>query len=311
MAAWQIVRHRDGVGVNIHTQDKAMTTEGIILQPRRIEIVRASSPIFDHMHQPWNPLFYQIPRNAILIGTVIDPRQFSKAGPPGLNVNNMVVQLSGLDKHHLPPPLTQFRNTIQQIIDYEYAVNSTAKDYYAYITIRQGWVKAGKTQSHPSLHVDGLQGAKYLRKLLPGQSYFVADGLPTRFFQQPFDFSGYSVAEFDYRTLMALQAKIEQSYLLDSPYGIYLIDPYMVHQPTVAVKDTFRTFLRLQFTLKQFVKTEDMDNPMLSYRAKKEGPHVIPANLKMLLRKDERGHRFYLDEFGERFDLPAAEDRAE
>jgi hypothetical protein len=287
-----------------------MTTEGIILQPRKIDVVNESSPIFDHMHQPWNPLFYQIPRRAILTGTVINPREFSKAGPPEINVNNMVVKLPGSDKFYIPLVLTQFRNTIQQIIDYEYAINPTAKDYYSYVTIRQGWVKAGKTQSHPSLHVDGLQGAKYPQKLLPGQSYFVADSLPTRFFNQPFNFSAYSVDEFDYRTLMALQARLDQSYLIDQPYGIYLLDPYMVHQPTVAKQDTFRTFLRLQFTQKEFAKTEDMDNPMLDYKSKKEGPHVIPANLKMLLRRDEQGVRYYLDEHGKRVDLPAAEDKA-
>jgi hypothetical protein len=287
-----------------------MTTEGIVLQPREIEVVRVSSPIFAHMHQPWNPVFYQIPRTAILIGTVIDPEDFSKEGPPEINVNNMVVKLPRSDKFYIPPALTQFRNTIQQIIDYEYAINPTAKDYYSYVTIRQGWVKAGKTQSHPSIHVDGLQGAKYPQKLLPGQSYFVADSLPTRFFNQPFNFSAYSVDEYDYRTLMALQARLDQSYLMDQPYGIYLLDPYMVHQPTAAKQDTFRTFLRLQFTQKEFVKTDDMDNPMLTYKSKKEGPHVIPANLKMLLRRDERGERYYLDEEGKRIYLPAAEDKA-
>jgi hypothetical protein len=259
------------------------------------------------MHEPWNPLFYRIPRKAILTGNVVDAEQFSRPGPSDLNVNNMVVKLPGQDEVYLPLVLTQFTDTVQQTIDYEYAINESAKDYFAYITIRQGWVKAGKTQSHPAIHVDGLQGAKYPKKLLPGQSYFVADGLPTRFFYHPFEFSAFSVDEYDYRTLMALQARIDQSYLMDQPYGIYLIDPYMVHQPTVASRETFRTFLRLQFTQKQFVKTDDVDNPMLQYKAKKEGPHVIPANLKMLLRKDARGLRYCLDEQGKRINLPNAE----
>ena len=231
-----------------------MSTEGIILEPRKIEVVKKSSPIFDHMHQPWNPFLYQIPRRAILAGVVIEPAEFSKAGPPEINVNNMVVKLPESNTLHIPPALTQFINTIQQIIDYEYAINVMARHYYAYITIRQGLVRAGKTQSHPSIHVDGLQGAKYTKKLLPGQSYFVADGIPTRFFCHPFNFSAYSVDEYDYRTLMALQARIDQSYLMDQPYGIYLLDPYMVHYPTVAEQDTFRTFLRIQFTQKEFVK---------------------------------------------------------
>src|SRR5947209_6186253 len=111
-----------------------MTTQGIILHPHKIEVVKAASPIFEHMHQPWNPSFYQIPRKAILIGTVIDPREFSKAGPPQTNVNNMVVKLPGSDELYIPSALMQFRNTIQQIIDYEYAINQMAKDYYSYIT---------------------------------------------------------------------------------------------------------------------------------------------------------------------------------
>ena len=309
MAGWQIARFSCGITVT-HNPPKAPASEGSVLQPNPIEVVKVSSPIFDHMHQPWNPLFYLIPRKAILTGTVIDPKEFSKAGLPQTNVNNMVVKLPGSDRFHIPSTLTQFRKTVQQIINYEYAINPRAEDYFAYITIRQGVVKVGKTQSHPSIHVDGLQGAKYLNKLLPGQAYFVADGMPTRFFNQSFDFSEYSVDEYDYRTLMALQARIDQSYLIDQPYGIYLIDPYMVHQPTVAKRDTFRTFLRLQFTQREFTAKEDMDNPMLVYRSKKEGPHVIPPNLKMLLRRDERGIRYYFDDLGERIDLPYAEDKA-
>jgi hypothetical protein len=285
-----------------------MISKGTILHPREIDLAESSSPIFDDMLKPWDPSFYRIPRKAILIGTVNDFGEFSKAGPPGINVNNMVVKLLASDTVYVPAELEQARSTIQQIIDYEYAINPMANDYYAYITIRQGWVKAQETQSHPTIHVDGLQGAKYTKKLLPGQSYFVTDAIPTRFFYHPFDFSGYDVDEYDYRTLMALQAQIEQSYLLN-PYGIYLIDPYMVHRPTVPNKDTFRTFLRVQFTQKEFAKTEDMDNPMLSYKSRKEGPHLIPANLKMLLRRDEQGRRYYLDEHGERIDLPAAQEK--
>jgi hypothetical protein len=285
-----------------------MSIEGIILQPRKIDVVKASSPIFDHMHLPWNPLFYQIPRKAILTGTVRDPAEFSKAGSPEINVYNMVVKLPRSEDFHIPAWLSQFGNTIQQIIDYQNAINPMAIGYYAYITIRQGWVKAGKSQSHRSIHVDGLQGANYPKKFSPGQSYFVTDSLPIRFFCHPFDFSAHSVNEYDYRTLMALQARFVQSYLMDQPYGIFLIDPYMPHQPTVASQDTFRTFLRLQFTEKQFVKSEDMDNPMLTYKSPKQGSHVIPVNLKMRLRKDEQGTRYYLDEHGKKISLPAYED---
>ena len=285
-----------------------MNIHGVILKPHQLDIAKPSSPIFDHMHQPRDPTVYQVPRKAILIGTVNRPCEFSKAGPPEINVNNMVVKLPASDKVYIPTVLKQVRTTIQQILDYEYAIDPIANDYYAYITIRQGWVKAGKTQSHPSIHVDGLQGAKYAKKLLPGHSYFVADGIPTRFYYQPFNFSEHSVDEYDFRTLMALQARIDKSYLIDKPHGIYLIDPYMVHQPTVALQDTFRTFLRLQFTQKQFVKTDDMDNPMLTYKSTKEGSHTIPTDLKMRLRRDPQGLRYYLDDQGKRIDVPAAED---
>jgi hypothetical protein len=286
-----------------------MISEGTILTPRRIDVVKPSSPIFVHMDQPWNTSFYRIPRKAILIDTVTEPHEFSAAGKPEINVNNMAVKLPGSDKFYIPIVLKQFGGVTQQVIDYEYAINPVAQDYYAYVTIRQGLVKAQHTQSHPSIHVDGLQGAKYAKKLLPGRCYFAADGIPTRFFYQPFDFSSYSVDEYDYRTLMASQAKIDQSYLIDKPYGIYLIDPYMVHQPTVAHSDTFRTFFRLQFTQKQFVKTDDADNPMLEYKPEKEGPHTIPTNLKMLLRRDSQGFRYYEDSQGKRNYLPNAEDK--
>lgn len=286
-----------------------MISEGIILKPRRIDVARPSSPVFDHMHRPWNPSFYQIPRKAILISTVNNRSEFSKPGPPEINVNNMVIKLPTADDFHIPLVLKQFRAAIQQILNYEYAINPSAPEYYAYITIRQSWVKANHTQSHPSIHVDGLQGAKYAKKLLPGRCYFVADCVPTRFFYHPFDFSGYSVDEYDYRTLMAVQAKFDESYLIDKPYGIYLLDPYMVHRPSLARRDTFRTFFRLQFTLKQFVKIEDADNPTLEYKAKKEGPHTIPTSLKMLMRRDSQGLRYYLDDRNQRICLPDAEDR--
>src|SRR5215217_2046760 len=132
-----------------------MTTDGIVLQPNEIWVDKEPSPIFDHMEQPWSPSLYQIPRKAILVGTVVNRREFSKAEGRDTNVNNMVLKLPGSDKFFVPVVFTQFRKTIQQIIDYEFAINPTTIDYYAYLTIRQGWVRAGKTQSHPCIHVDG------------------------------------------------------------------------------------------------------------------------------------------------------------
>jgi hypothetical protein len=285
-----------------------MDINGVILRPQQVDFEKPESPIFDHMHQVWDPLFYEIPRKAIMIGTVPNPAEFSKEGPPEMNVNNMVVKLPASDKIYVPNALGQVVDTIQQIVDFEYAMDSKANEYYAYVTIRQGLVKARRTQSHPSIHADGIQGAKYTKKLLPGHSYFVADAVPTKFFYQSFTFAGYSVGEYDYRTLMGLQAQDEKAYLIDQPYGIYLIDAYMVHQPTVAIQDTFRTFLRVQFTQKQFVKSDDLDNPMLTYKTTKEGPNTIPTHLKMRLLRDVDGLRYYLDDNGERIHVPAAED---
>jgi hypothetical protein len=285
-----------------------MDTNGVILSPQQRDLDKPASPIFDHMHQVWDPSFYEIPRKAIMIGTVTNPVEFSKKGPPELNVNNMVVKLPASNKIYIPNASGQVVETIQQIIDYEYAMDSMANEYYAYVTIRQGLVKARKTQSHPSIHADGIQGAKYTKKLLPGHSYFVADTIPTKFFYQPFSFAGYPVEEYDYRSLMGLQAQAENSYLIDQPYGIYLVDAYMVHQPTVALEDTFRTFLRVQFTQKQFVKSDDLDNPMLTYKTIKEGPNTIPTYLKMRLLRDAQGLRYYLDDQGKRIDVPTAED---
>src|SRR5258708_21178164 len=170
----QVVAQRYYLCVNCVT-----TSEGIILTPRRIGVVRPSSPIFDHMDQAWNTSFYQIPRKAILIGAVSKPHEFSKPGPPEISANNMVVKLAASDQVYIPKVLKQFRRVIQQTVNYEYAINPIARSYYAYITIRQGLVNAGHTQSHPSIHVDGLQGSANAGQSSPF-SVFVSVIIPER-----------------------------------------------------------------------------------------------------------------------------------
>ncbi len=245
---------------------EAFSGRGLILRPSasRAPIVETSSPILDHMLSPWNQDYFLTPRLPIRVGMIEDPEAFSsrQALP---RVNNMPLKLvSEGNEYHVPIELERFTEPIRMMVDYLTAVNPRIDEYNAYLTINQGVVVAGKTQRHPEIHVDGIQGARYPVKILPCLTFTVTDALPTKVFYQPFDFSKYNVNTDDFRKPMQDQAREENARLLDT-YTLYLWDPYVVHQASVAKEDTFRTFLRLEFSPARFDSLGDTKSPLLRY----------------------------------------------
>ena len=126
-------------------------------------------------------------------------------------------------------------------------------------------VRPGETQRRPGLHIDGFQGPERPIKEEIEHSYLVADGLPTVFYNQPFnlrplDFNRHNVfSEFDRQARKSAEHPIES-------YGLYLMDSYSVHRAEIATEFIFRTIVRITYSVARFDRLGLADNPMFNYK---------------------------------------------
>jgi hypothetical protein len=251
------------------------------------------SPVIEHMHQPWDPGKYLIARAPIDIGVVSDLDAFAAALPPavfensfcqaGTPVLDMPIKFPE-SLFRLPPELQRHAGAVQQIIDYEKAVNEFVDRYFCYLTIDQAWVRGGEFHRRPGAHFDGIQGARYATKLWPDHCYIVSSdaGTGTTFYVQGFDFRNADVAAVNWRPLVSLQAN-EQNTLFAEAGHIYMIDAYVAHRCTQSLTDVRRTFLRVEFSLKVYDKLGNSVNPLFQDQPSYPWQYVdrpLPAGLR-------------------------------
>jgi effector-binding domain-containing protein len=225
-------------------------------------ILLPSSPIIDQMYDRWNPEHYNVSREPLHVGSVVCRREFSQQN--NLTVLDMPIKFPHSRRVRLPQDLVQFEETVSKICDFESSINFQLDDYYAYLTVDQRTVNPGTTQRVPGKHVDGIQGRNVKDKVAVEQTYIVSDTLTTTAYVQPFDFSGKSVNTYNWFELMEEQAK-PASAAQGQPYEIYLIDPYTVHAGTPATEVTDRTFVRLEFSLREYDRIQNTRNPLFDY----------------------------------------------
>jgi hypothetical protein len=280
----------DAVGFGVRAKVERAGFE-LAAQPVGISVPR--SPIIEHMHQPWDPEKYLIARAPIDIGVVSDLDAFADglpapvfenwychAGTPALD---MPIKFPG-SLFRVPAEFQRYAGAVQQIIDYETAVNEFVDRYFCYLTIDQAWVNAGEFHRRPGAHFDGIQGPRYPTKLWPDHSYIVSSdaGTGTTFYVQGFDFRNADVAAVNWRPLVPMQAD-EQNTLVAEAGHIYLIDAYVAHRCTQSARDVRRTFLRMEFSLKVYDRLGNSVNPLFQDETSYLWPYVdrpLPAGLR-------------------------------
>ena len=87
----------------------------------------------------------------------------------------------------------QFTEVLQKILDYEYSANPHFDNYYAYLTVDQGFVPRESSQRVPGPHVDGIPRDRENPQTVIDHAYLVTNAIPTRFYFQPFDMDRYDL----------------------------------------------------------------------------------------------------------------------
>lgn len=207
------------------------------------------------------------PRRPASLGVLDDVPAFAQQN--GIRVLDMPIKFPDLAEYRLPRALAQFAPVIQRIADVEHLINPHHADYFAYLTIDQGVVKANTLQREAPCHVDGFQGQRWHPRCRTNHSYTVSDVLPTAYYVQPFDLTMLDEKLHDFFWEMNAQVADSNEAHRWQPAAaeITVMDCYCVHRGTDAAVETPRTWLRLSFEERRRVydRLGNAHNPCFDY----------------------------------------------
>lgn len=181
-----------------------------------------------------------------------------------IRVLDMPIKFPGTN-YRLPKELAYLKSLVQKIATNEHLINEKINDYYCYITLDKRIVKKGTTTRKEGIHVDGFQGARLGERLPIDHSYILSNNHPTIFYNQSFEvkndwdktchnyFEGFE------------QQKNGHSQVTYPNNNVLLIDAYCLHEAPPVIEDTFRTFLRLSYTVREFDRLGNSHNNMFDY----------------------------------------------
>lgn len=254
-------------------REAKLSGKGFVLTPEETAVEDRTSPVYGTLLEPWSLKHLLLPHKPVKIGRIEDRAAFSR---PVTSVLNMPVKMPG-SEIKVPEELGQFREFLQKIVDHEKAVNPDFNEFYMYLTVDQHAVKQGTTHRRPGIHIDGVQGARYKVKLPPEHLYSASDRLGTVFYDQPFDLTALDPAKQHVHAELERQAR-EENARATPDFDIAFWDSYSVHRADVAKADFVRTFIRVEFSKKQYDSEGDTHNPLFDYDWKPVA-RPIPAGL--------------------------------
>lgn len=253
-----------------HYTIPALGRDGYVVEPRpdaELPALPADSPIMRGIGTIWDLEQFKVPRQPVRLGHVPADERAAIARPGMPRTLDMPIKFPG-SAFRVPPEFAQLRWLIQRVADLEAAVNPDYYDeYYCYMTVDQGPVRAGTLQREAPCHVDGFQGARWDPKVRINHTYTVSDVLPTAYYVQPFDFSGLDEARHNFFFEMNRQVAATNSAheWHAEPWELTLMDAYSVHRGAAAEVDTPRTWIRLSFEVRIFDRLGNAHNPLFRY----------------------------------------------
>lgn len=181
---------------------------------------------------------------------------------------DMLVRLPG-GEFALPEPFASHDGIaafIRECVDFEdLLVSGWRETHYAYLTVDRRIVREGKSHRSAGWHFDGMQGARYPSKLQACHQYVVSDRLPTEFTSASTDASGLD--ELRHNWFEELGGQVADAAEIASPADLEIVamSAYQLHRSRVAGEGEsgWRTFLRLDFSLKQQDRLGNTPNPAL------------------------------------------------
>jgi|SRR5579872_6660179 len=213
--------------------------------------------IYHNIKKPFNINKFVTPSFPICIGkTKLDLIQKCP------NVLRVPIKKGGSDEIRIPKELLCMSDEILRILNYDYFIMGAMwKNMFCHLTIHNAFVEAGTTQRFSGFHGDGLQGAKFSKKILCEHSYVMTAPYPTIISMQPYFVAHYNDCRDNIFKAFDQQVKQDSLYRLQEE-NIYLIDPYVVHASPVLDRSTYRTFFRLTTTPKELLMPKNTINPM-------------------------------------------------
>nr|WP_250808455.1 hypothetical protein [Neorhizobium tomejilense] len=230
---------------------------------------------------------FGIERKPLKIGKI----EVEAMASPVSSCLDMLIKLPGSDVV-LPAPYraTFVAEVLDQALSFEDDLLSGWRDtHYVYITVDQRRLVPGKTHRNAGWHFDGMQGARYPVKLDACHQYVVASVLPTEYSKQALNAEGLDELRHNWFVELGAQVSHGSDNVITGQAGdIMLMSAYQLHRSPVAPAnaDVTRTFVRIDFSLKQQDRLGNSLNPELD------------APFEFFERKLPEGLKYTIDDAG-------------
>lgn len=134
---------------------------------------------------------------------------------------------------------------------------------HLYLTVDTRWVEPGRTHRNGGFHFDGMQGARYPRKLPACHQYVASTAMPTEFSDLPVDAGGLDESLHNWFEALGGQVPDDHALWTPDPCEIVCMSAYQLHRSPVAKERRRRTFIRLDVSVKHQDRLGNTPNPEL------------------------------------------------
>lgn len=230
------------------------------LSTHGVRSIANDAGIFGTIGNAWNPAEFARPHTPVRLGRATCLQSQNAR----VRVLDMPIRFPGTN-YRVPRELAGFIGDIDRIADYDSLLMRGDTSRYCYLTVDFGTVPAGKTPRNGGCHVDGFQGERIQPKVPIDHTYIAVSAVPTVFYKQTWDVGGLDPKHDNFFHAFDQQANPSAERMID-PNAIYLMDAYSVHKCSVPTEATFRIFLRMAYSVRQFDRLGNTHNPMFDYQ---------------------------------------------
>lgn len=222
-------------------------------------------PIISSVGSIFNASNYSIAHTPIIVDGISFGDKFSEANDT--RILDCPIKFPGRNEYRIPKALSSFDEAIAKAVSFEHAINPNVNDYYAYITVDQGYINAYECQRSIGCRANGFQGANINPKLPIARSYIAYDRVPPKFYHQGFTTDHLDEAKHNFFFSFDEQARAEAARTIER-YNIVLTHAYTVYRNTAVDYPTYRTFFRLTYDVRQYDRFGNTHNNLFDYRWK-------------------------------------------
>lgn len=225
------------------------------------------SPVVADLGSIWDLNKFKEARRPVSVKHLDKPTMWRFSTPGMPRILDMPIKFPGTD-FRLPIEFIQLEPVIELIAHHRAALHIPGEDeFYAYLTVDQGWVEPGSLQREAPCHVDGFQGNRWTPKVRLNHTYTLGDAVPTTYYDQPFDLGHLDDTKHNFFWEMnKIVAETNSKHAITPKNGeLTLMDAYCVHRGSPATERVYRTWIRVSFEVRKFDRLGNAHNPMFDY----------------------------------------------